>query len=131
MFSKWGAMLLLGGATLFGACSHDDDDNDNDIDYEIHFNMYYNDGVDSLDINIIRQVASKPNIRKVYLVPTYSWRWQSVDFPSDLRGAFLEPAINIDPKRIAGRGDFDFDAVYSTDSLWYIQHGWTINKNRK
>lgn len=124
-------MLAIAGATMFGgACSHDDDDHGND--YEIHFSTLAH-GIDSLNVDTIRRVLDKPNVKKLYLVPIREWNQIGTLGIHNMRTLFLEPAINVDPKRVSGRGDFDFTpgVIDQTDSLWYVQHGWTINKKQK
>lgn len=47
------------------------------------------------------------------------------------RTRFFQPRIELSTK-IHGRGDFNFKvgeaSKVPSDSLWFVQHGWTINK---
>lgn len=124
-------MLAIAGASLFAACSKDDDDHGSD--YEIHFNTLHSSSLDSLNVDTIRRVLANPNVKKLYLVPTHEWGRAPTQGIHNMRVLWLEPAINVDPKRVSGRGDFDFTpgVIDQTDSLWYVQHGWTINKKQK
>ncbi|MCH5335236.1 MAG: hypothetical protein J1D86_05480 [Alistipes sp.] len=70
-------------------------------------------------------------IRTVYLVADGNWSAQGSAELNWLRCTYLEPAINLSPK-VKGKGDFNYAVGQASkvpeDSLWIVQHGWTINK---
>ena len=43
---------------------------------------------------------------------------------------YLDKRIALAPNKISGRGDFRFEncTIALADSLWFVQHGWTINQ---
>ena len=118
------ALPVLGfaGATLFTSCEKDEPMRD----VELTFGL-----VKSIEMSEIERYAQDPSVRTIYLVPTGDWqgcRYGNINF---LRKNFLQPRLDISPK-VWGRGDFNFTpgqaSLIPGDSLWYIQHGWTINK---
>ncbi|MCH5335635.1 MAG: hypothetical protein J1D86_07540 [Alistipes sp.] len=70
------------------------------------------------------------NIRNIYLIPEEG-TWSNVGFVQALRNNVLQPSIELSPK-VRGKGDFNFEVGEASkvpeDSLWFVQHGWTINK---
>ena len=73
------------------------------------------------------------DIRTIYLVPMEG-KWDNFIYKAiiSIRNRQLEPALKLSPK-IKGKGDFNFKVGEASkvpeDSLWYVQHGWTINKH--
>jgi hypothetical protein len=115
-------VLGLAGTTLFTSCEKDEPIHDVELTF----------GIDkTIEISEIEQYAKDPSVRTIYLVPIDDWqrsRYGNIKF---MRRNFLQPRLDISPK-VWGRGDFNFipgeASVIPGDSLWYIQHGWTINK---
>ena len=72
------------------------------------------------------------DIRTIYLVPMEG-KWNNLGDAHiiNMREKRLEPPLKLSPK-IKGKGDFNFKVGEASevpeDSLWYVQHGWTINK---
>ena len=86
--------------------------------------------------DIIKYLDAQPDIRTIYLVPNYDWRGVQSQGVTAIRNNVLSYAIDYSPK-VRGRGDFNFKLGEASkvpeDSLWYVEHGWTINEiyNRK
>ena len=70
------------------------------------------------------------NIRNIYLIPEEG-TWSNVSSVQSIRNKVLQPSLELSPK-VRGKGDFNFEVGWASkvpeDSLWYVQHGWTINK---
>lgn len=83
---------------------------------------------------IITNYINNPQIRTIYIVPITNGGWgiYNKDYIPILREKFLMPILNLSPK-VRGKGDFNFKpgeaSKVSNDSLWFVQNGWTINKD--
>ena len=123
-------MLAISGATLFGACSKDD--NNEDIvpkqDIEVVFTET---NVNPASADSVRLLLKRPDVDKVYLVPNEYMGWSS-NLIHMVRDQILEPAINVNPDRVKGRGNFSFHSgnCSTTDSLWFVSKGWTVNQKQ-
>lgn len=119
------ALPVLGfaGATLFTSCEKDEPMRDVELTF----------GGDkkTIEISEIERYAQDPSVRTIYLVPTGDWQFANYGNINFMRKNFLQPRLDISPK-VWGRGDFNFTpgqaSLIPGDSLWYVQHGWTINK---
>ena len=102
-------------------------------DVEIELNTIDLDAtMKTFDMNKMQELIQDKTVRYIYLSATDHWNsWRSGSI-SALRTKVLQPRIELSPK-VRGRGDFDFKPGEASrvpaDSLWYIQNGWTINKN--
>ena len=120
------ALPILGfaGATLTTSCEKEPEPLH---DVELTFSVDK-----SIEMSEIERYAQDPNVRIIYLVPIDDWQRAKYGNINFLRKNFLQPRLNISPK-VWGRGNFNFipgqASVIPGDSLWYIQHGWTINKH--
>ena len=118
------ALPVLGfaGATLTTSCEKDEPMRD----VELTFGK-----IKSIEMSEIERYAQDPSVRTIYLVPTDNWQKSKSGNINFLRKNFLQPRLDVSPK-VRGRGDFNYDpgeaSVIPGDSLWYVQHGWTINK---
>lgn len=117
-------ILGLAGATMFTSCEKEEPMPTRDI--ELKFNID-----EGMEISEIEQYAKDPTVRTIYLVPTGDWQRALYGNINFMRKNFLQPRLDVSPK-VWGRGDFNFIPGQASqipgDSLWYIQHGWTINK---
>lgn len=45
---------------------------------------------------------------------------------------YLAERIDVAPQKVKGQGNFEFAAGMATpeDSLWFVQHGWTVNQKQ-
>lgn len=120
-------MLGLAGATMLGGCSKDDDPTQM-RDVNVFFNV---DEYSALKPENIKKIAAEPDVRTIYMIPQGYWGNLNSTNISNMRKNLLQPAIEASPKA-RGAGDFQFRIGEASktkqDSLWYIQHGWTINK---
>ena len=119
-------LLALAGATLLPtACEKEDTMRD----VELPFTHYTSD--DRLAFPILQQYVDDPSVRNIYLVAEGDWYMFTANNISGARDKFFQPRIELSTK-IHGRGDFNFKvgeaSKVPSDSLWFVQHGWTINK---
>ncbi len=119
-------MLGLAGATLLGGCEKDDDPIQM-RDVNAFFNV---DDFSEIKPENIKKIAAEPDVRTIYMIPQGYWENLSTENISNMRKNVLQPALDASPKAI-GAGDFQFwrNEAAKQDSLWYTQHGWTINKS--
>lgn len=121
-------MLGLAGATIFGACSKDDDPVPT-RDVLLYFSL---ENSESLRPEKIKEIASQPDVRTIYLIPQGDWLLLRSDNITYMRKNGLEPAINASEKTTGG-GDFRFSPGVASqvkeDSIWITKQNWTINKN--
>lgn len=98
-------------------------------DVEIKFNQRESSKI--LTFEMLQNYANDETVKTIYLVPIEHWDGNVAGNITFMRKNFLQPRLNISPK-IRGRGDFDFAlgeaSKVPTDSLWFVQQGWTINK---
>lgn len=121
-------MLGLAGATLFTACSKDDEPQH---DVELKFFQGY---AEEIEPDIIKQHADDPSVRTIYLSLVNGGNYtnfQTEDI-SALRNG-LNKRLQIAPHKTRGKGNFRFVPGYATkpDSLWFVQQGWTVNKQNQ
>lgn len=118
------ALPVLGfaGATLTTSCEKDEPMRDVELTFAIDDKV--------IEISEIEQYAKDPSVRTIYLVPIDDWKYVRSGNINFMRKNVLQPRLDVSPK-VRGRGDFNFApgeaSVIPGDSLWYIQHGWTIN----
>ena len=151
-------VLTIAGASLFGACTKEDEPDliidppkketpkdtaekpikKHDIYFEFTPTSYqllfgstpdFGYGVS----HIVRDSLKRPDVRYIYMVPKQGiWSTYYDRAIANFREKFLRYNIEYSP-RVKGKGDFNFKPGEASkvreDSLWYIVHGWTINKN--
>ena len=117
-------ILGLAGATLTTSCEKEPELMH---DVELTFSIDK-----TIEMSEIERYAQDPSVRTIYLVPIDDWQRAKYGNINFMRKNFLQPRLDISPK-VWGRGNFNFipgeASVVPGDSLWYIQHGWTINKH--
>lgn len=120
-------MLGLAGATLLPTACEKDDEPTRDV--EISFTPYTSD--EKLTFPILQKYVDDPSVRNIYLVSEGDWSMFYANNISQTRTRFFQPRIELSPK-IRGRGDLNFAigeaSKVPSDSLWFVQNGWTINK---
>ncbi len=122
-------ILALAGASMVPAsCSNDDDEKDLKHDVELEwFNMYYD---EITEINIAKHIKD-PMVNNIYLKYLNKGALYT-DYSGStlhmLREA-LERRIILDPERVRGRGNLVFTPgeCWKSDSLWFVEKGWTVN----
>lgn len=130
-------VLGLAGASLVTSCEKEED-----IipykDIEIEFKQTALDAVcfknqdGTIQINpVLEYYAADPEVRTIYLVPSYIWNNYHAEDITRLRKDVLEPVINSSPK-FRGKGNFAFEynqaSKVPADSLWLVQQGWTVQR---
>ena len=119
-------LLALAGSALFTACEKDDEPT---RDVELSFTPYTSD--EKLAFPILQKYVDDPSVRNIYLVAEGDWSMFYANSISQTRTRFFQPRIELSTK-IHGRGDFNFAvgeaSKVPSDSLWFVQHGWIINK---
>jgi len=123
---------MMAIATMFGGCQKEENPKH---DIELKFGSHY--GYEIYPENIKHKLAD-PTVNNIYLCPVYDgslWYIQEDGtriWPIAIRDC-LEPCINMAPDRIFGRGNFVFEVGTCSreDSLWFVQHGWTINRQNQ
>ena len=83
-----------------------------------------------ISVDTVQKYLNMSHIDTIFLVPYGTFYAEGIDYPALARSK-LEPSINLSP-RVRGRGDMRFlvgqAAANPTDSLWFVQNGWTVNK---
>lgn len=123
------AALGVAGA-MAGACKKAEPETNPTLVINIEFNF---NTIEKLLPSTVRDTLNKygeKNIKHIYLVSTGYWNSLPPTSISKMREYMLEPAINLSPKKISGRGDFGFGKGMASqvpqDSLWLVKNGWTI-----
>ncbi|MBR1699797.1 MAG: hypothetical protein IJ714_08440 [Bacteroidales bacterium] len=123
------SMATIAGATLLPTSCKKDEPAVEQHDVEIVFSHMTADEL--LTFDILKKHANDKSVKNVYLVPTGHWDSIRSHNIIGIREKFFQPRMEISPK-IRGRGDFDFKlgeaSKVPSDSLWFVQQGWTINK---
>lgn len=129
--------LMLAGATLFGGCGKEDIEKH---DVELPWTYDYYEQITSLNV---QRYLDDPSVGNVYLhlrpanpdYPDYNpWKyWTAEEIHNKLYGRTLAPLVGKDPNRVFGRGNFEFapGVCPRADSLWFTQHGWTVNQKQR
>ena len=88
--------------------------------------------VSTPSIEVVQKCANCDTIDNVFLTPGpgVEWNHYPTSYITDTRNV-LQSRLDISPK-VTGRGDFNFKPGMASlaDSLWFVQNGWTINKER-
>lgn len=112
---------------LLESCNKDESEPARDI--ELVFTRYSSD--DLLNIEVLQHLIDDPSVRNIYLIPDGRWDGCNARNIKQMRQRFFQPRIEMSSK-IQGRGNFTFEVGEASkvpeDSLWYVQQGWTINK---
>ena len=119
--------VSLFAALLAAGCSKEEPTKD----VEIVFNQ---DELKLVKKDAIQEILNSKganNIRNIYLIPEEG-TWDNFSGVQAMRNNVLQPSIDLSPK-VRGKGDFNFRVGAASevpeDSLWFVQHGWTINKH--
>lgn len=87
---------------------------------------------DSVQPKIVKYFANDPACMHIYMTLTPNARDDNL--PTSLITILrkdVQKRIEISPK-VSGRGDwwFQHGEALPEDSLWFVQHGWTVNQNQ-
>lgn len=118
------ALALAGASLMSSSCDNEEKDLRHDVELE-WFQEYY----DEVRPSNIEQILEDPTVRNVYLKYINKGR---VFHPYGIHPAlipYLDELLSIDPKRVFGRGNFQWPAgaCQPADSLWLVSKGWTVN----
>jgi hypothetical protein len=128
------ALPVLGfaGATLTTSCEKEPEPT-RDVEFTISLNTL-NEDLQKMTYSSLEKECSQPDVRYVYITAKGSWKPCYDELIHNFRVMQLEPRLAVSPK-IRGRGNFDFELGEASkvheDSLWYVNHGWTINAQTK
>ena len=125
-------LLLLACVCVVALCGCKKESPAPTKDIEIRFGQASLELIETDTLQKILNSKEAADIRTIYLVPMEGvWGNLSYRAMISMRNRPLEPALKLSPK-IKGKGDFNFRVGEASqvpeDSLWYVQHGWTINK---
>lgn len=133
-------IIGLAGTTMFTSCAKTETrEEPPTIQPEIPivqrdsiFTFSFQNAEKALNMDTLKKYANDKTIGTIYLVPTGHWNVLGTTNIKFMRDNFLQPRIELS-KKMRGRGDFDFQlgaaSMAPADSLWYVENGWTINKN--
>lgn len=136
------AVLALAGGAMMASCEKEETETQlppidvevkiSSIDVRSLFDGPYN-SPERGKSELIDYYINNPQIKNIYIVPEKG-TWSTYD-ASDIiasKQKTLIPALSFSPK-IRGKGDFNFKPGEASkipeDSLWFVQNGWTINKD--
>lgn len=136
------AVLTLAGGAMIASCEKEEPETQlPPIDVEVKFSTTdrYSLITDQYDLEsppseLMISYIKNPQIRTIYIVPITNGGWSTYnkELIPLLKEKFLMPTLNLSPK-VRGKGDFNFKpgeaSKVPNDSLWYIENGWTINKD--
>lgn len=100
-------------------------------DVELMFSVTNISTMFSLDT--LQKYIDDKTVKTIYMVTTGHWSTLGPNNISNMRKN-LQPCMELSTK-LRGRGNFDFRlgaaSCVPNDSLWFVQQGWTINKDRQ
>lgn len=131
---------LAGAATMMPGCDKSDEPIQATQDAELpviskpnqEFLYTFDENGNRIASAMLQYYIDNPQIRTIYLVPKAGdfAGFDAMDIVS-FRHNELEQVFTFSPK-IRGRGDFVFPwrepSKVPEDSLWFVEHGWTVNK---
>ena len=131
-------ILGIAGATLLPACrggQNEPEPKPTPVVQKHDTTLYFADmSYDNIAPENIQRYLADTNIINIYLEPNPSnFDGATTEYITALRELIFTPALNTDPKRVHGRGNFVFypGAALPADSLWIVQQGWTINQQNQ
>ena len=131
-------ILGIAGATLLPACrggQNEPEPKPTPVVQKHDTTLYFADmSYDNIAPENIQRYLADTNIINIYLEPNPSnFDGATTEYITALRELIFTPALNTDPKRVHGRGNFVFypGAALPADSLWIVQQGWTINQPQR
>ena len=134
--------LALAGGAMMASCEKEEPEIPvtPTIDVEVRFSLTDAQSLflDQYNMNrkpseLIKYYINNPEIRNIYIIPEKNtWSVCNASNIIAIKQNALIPILSFSPK-IRGKGDFNFQpgeaSKVPTDSLWFIQNGWTINKD--
>ena len=127
-------MLGMAGATLLGGCEKEETLRDVELRFtnkDYSSLMYMNENNERCISDVAKEYVEDETVRYIYLVPEGPWYTFVAPTITALRKNFLEIVFEYSSK-FRGKGEFNFypgaASQVPADSLWLVQHGWTIKK---
>ena len=122
-------MAMIAGATVASPSCVKNEQELHDVEIQFTRATFMKD----LNQEILQRHANDEMVRTIYLVPVAEWGTTESHNIEAICKYGLEPSLEISPK-IRGRGNFAFKpgeaSKVPNDSLWIVQHGWTINQGK-
>ena len=128
--------LALAGLTLT-ACDKEPDNQTATPVYRAPYEkelLFSGSDADSIAVPVVKKYADDTACKKIYLTtkPRCDFA-DGAEFVNKYRTIILEPALAVS-ENVTGRGDIYIgkkeDAIYAADSIWYVQNGWKITRER-
>ncbi|MBQ9313126.1 MAG: hypothetical protein IJ213_08810 [Bacteroidales bacterium] len=132
-FRKLPIILTLAGLTLFIACNNDDDESEKIQKHNVEFLLNGAKGyaglVEDMPESSMMELNLNNSIDTIFIEPYGDWSWIRGRNQTNIVGALKYIRVNY-PKTW-GRGDFNFypGDLSEEDSLFFINNGWTVNKD--
>ena len=122
-------LLALAGVTLLPtACEKEDPMHDVILEFWVDTG---GDNIEQLSIENIQKHIDDKSVKNIYIKPIESKCDFSTCETANLHSVrnYMQRRIDLSPK-MSGMGNFVFPVGRTDpqDSLWFVQHGWTINK---
>ena len=123
-------LAFVGASIVPAACKDDDDHYDKtDSKHDVEL-LWANSWFDEITEANIQKHLDDPKVNNIYLrfVPVEMYVRYNESQLHRLRQS-MEWRIALDPKRVYGRGNLVFSLGHCAkeDSLWFVEHGWTVN----
>lgn len=123
-------MLGLAGATLLPTACEKEDEPMHDVVLEFWVNTL-GDNIEQLSIENIQKHIDDKSVKNIYIKPIESKCDFSTCKTANLHSTrnYMQRRIDMSPKN-KGLGNFVFPVgeIDPQDSIWFVQNGWTINK---
>ena len=128
-------MLAIAAAPAFTSCGNDDDFDTQKHDVELTFtdNPHIGEHVEQITIENIQNHLADRSVNNIYMrvLDNNDYTQTSANGIHNMT-QYFDQRIQLAPGRIFGRGDFNFaiGVADRADSLWFVQHGWTVNQRK-
>ena len=126
-------IAILFFAMGMSSCSKDDPEIEtHDVELKFNINRLGSHLEEIRDLNNLRKLAADKSVSNIYLTIMEDNYFDGVWYAYNYKAMrnYMEERFAISPK-IKGRGNFNCYTPLQCepeDSLWFVDHGWTINK---
>lgn len=122
-------ILAIAGGSFLSSCEKEEIPT-KDVDLKF-FQDYY----EEIEPANIQKHIDDPTVRTIYLSVVNQGYYENYgkNGVANLREVLLQPRIEMAPEKIRGKGNFKLTPglITEADSLWFVQNGWTINKQNQ